>query len=109
MSQPSDEKLNQLLRQAYPAAEVSPDFTLRLWRELMKAPRPPWMIPIPVAALAVLAGLLVGVWSQSAGVPVGRNLTASVNRVDRLDLFGNAPLDSVAGSYLTLTKEGEQA
>ncbi|MBI3616503.1 MAG: hypothetical protein HY211_08340 [Candidatus Omnitrophica bacterium] len=109
MNNPSDEKLNEMLRQAYPSVEVSPDFTLRLWRRLMKTARPPWMIPVPVAALAVGVGLLAGIWSWSSGVPEHRSLMAGLSRVERMDLFGNAPLDSVAGSFLTLTREGEGA
>ncbi len=97
MEKPSDEKLDRLLRQAYPAAEVSPDFTLRLWRKLMKgSPRPPWMLPVPIAGLAVAVGFLAGVWTWSHGFPV--------MQADRLDLFGNAPPASIAGSYLNLVK-----
>ena len=109
MERPSDEKLDRLLRQAYPPVEVSPDFTLRLWRKLMKgAGRPPWMVPVPVAGLAVAVGLLAGLWSWSHGFPEGDRSVAVLRQVDRLDLFGNAPLDSVAGGYLNLFK-GDRA
>jgi len=105
MEKPSDEKLDRLLRQAYPPVEVSPDFTLRLWRKLMKgAGRPPWMVPVPVAAIAAAVGLLAGLWSWPYLLPEGSQSAAVLRQADRLDLFGNAPLDSVAGTYLNLVK-----
>ncbi len=109
MNNPSNEKLDRLLRQAFPAVEVSPDFTLRLWRKLMKgSARPPWMMPVPVAGLAVIVGLLAGVWTWSHGLSGNQALVASLRQMDRLDLFGNAPQDSVAGSYLRLTTKGDR-
>ena len=100
----SDERLNRLLRQAFPPVEVSPDFTLRLWHKLVRQPvKAPWMPPVPVAALAVLVGLVTGIWTAAPSQPSeSRGLTAALRQADRLDLFGNAPLDSVAGSYLLL-------
>lgn len=99
----SQEKLNRLLREAYPSVEVSPDFTLRLWRRLMKSPaRPPWMLPVPVGAIAVALGVAVGVMSWAQFFAPASSYAQSV----RLDLFGNAPVDTLAGSYLTLTKGG---
>ena len=102
MTNPSDEKLNRLLKEAYPSAGVSPDFTLRLWRRLMQAPaRPPWMLPVPVVGLAVAVGIFAGVanWIQIFAPKV------SLNQSVRLDLFGNAPFDTLAGSYLKLRGE----
>ncbi len=87
-----EEKLNRLMRQAFPAVSVSPDFTLRLWRKLMgSATRPPWMIPVPAAAFALVLGIFLGFWNGTG--PGGFSS-------DRLDLFGNAPYDSISGSYL---------
>ncbi len=88
-----DDKLDRLLRRAFPSVEVSPDFTLRLWRGLMKTARPPWMLPAPVLGLAAAVGMLAGVWTWSQLLP---------GNLDRLDLFGNAPFDSVAGTYLSM-------
>lgn len=105
----SDDKLDRLLKEAFPAAEVSPDFTLRLWHKLMKGSgRPPWMPPVPAAALAAVVGLLAGVWTWGTLAPQDRAMAASLRQVERLDLFGNAPFDSVAGSYLEL-KKGDHA
>ncbi len=103
MSGQSERKLDRLLREAYPAVEVSPDFTLRLWRRLMKEPAvKPWLLPVPVVSLAAAAGFLIGilVWGQLG--PFGRDpvVASAVNQVARLDLFGNAPFDTLAGSYL---------
>ncbi len=107
MNNPLEEdKLNRLIKEAFPAVEVSPDFTLKLWRGLMKSPsRPPWLLPAPLFAAAAAVGILVGPgnWSQLApsGFPESRRLV----QVARLDLFGNAPVDSLAGSYLNLRKD----
>ncbi|MBI3333210.1 MAG: hypothetical protein HYZ93_03880 [Candidatus Omnitrophica bacterium] len=102
----SDGRLDRLLKQAFPAVDVSPDFTLRLWHRLMRgAGRPPWMVPAPVAALAAGIGLWLGLWSWSSGTAAADPSVAVLGRMERLDLFGNAPLDSVAGSYLKLTRD----
>lgn len=103
MNDPQDEKLNRLLREAFPAVGVSPDFTLRLWRRLMKTPaRPPWMMPVPVYVLAAAVGILGGVWTWGSLIQGSSPLSQSV----RWDLFGNAPVDTISGSYLQLLKEG---
>ncbi|MBI1953568.1 MAG: hypothetical protein HYS41_05535 [Candidatus Omnitrophica bacterium] len=87
-----EERLDRLLQGAYPMVSVSPDFTLRLWKRLMgSATRPPWMIPVPVAAFALALGIFLGFWT-------GTGQRGFSNA--RLDLFGNAPYDSVSGSYL---------
>lgn len=91
----SDEQLNQWLKQAYPHVDVSPDFTLRLWRRLMKEPVSSKM-PRSLVALAAGIGIAAGLWQAlvfSPGVPL-----------QRLDLFGNAPNGTLAGTVLTLTE-----
>lgn len=90
----SNDELNRLLKQSYPAVEVSPDFTLRLWRKLMKGTPLWWKVPVPVLAAAAVVGLVMGLASASA--------RAGAVSLERLDLFGNAPHDSVAGSVLDL-------
>ena len=93
MGELSEDKLKQLLREAYPAVELSPDFTLRLWRKLMKQPLPTyWRVPAGALVAALALGIGAGLWSWS-----DRPLFSSA---ERLDLFGNAPFDSVAGAYL---------
>lgn len=105
----SEDKVDRLLKQAYPTQEVSPDFTLRLWRRLMKQPvRPPWMLPAPVYAMAAAIGIVAGIGTW-VGFPQSQadfTLRTTLARQDRWDLFGNAPFDSVAGSVLGAT-EGE--
>ena len=100
MSPMSDDELNRLLKQAYPAVEVSPDFTLRLWRKLMKGTPPWWRVPVPALALAAVLGIVTGLMSASA--------RTTPSSLERLDLFGNAPHDSVAGSVLD-SMRGERA
>ncbi len=96
MDRTPDEKLDRLLKEAYPSLEVSPDFTLKLWRRLMKEPaRPPWMLPAPVLGLAAAVGMVAGLVGW-----MGRETPSSV----RWDIFGNAPFDTVAGAYLQLTR-----
>ena len=83
MASLSDKDLDRLLRGAYPAVEVSSDFTLRLWRRLMKGPFPAWWkVPVPAVAAAVSLGVVAGLWSALS--------SASVVPLERLDLFGNA-------------------
>ena len=57
-----------------------------------------------VLLLIIAAGLLAGgfVWGRTS---LGRDPAMAVvlGRQDRLDLFGNAPFDSLAGSYLKLS------
>ncbi|MBI3318786.1 MAG: hypothetical protein HYZ90_06590 [Candidatus Omnitrophica bacterium] len=110
MANSEDEKLNQLLKEAYPAVEVSPDFTLRLWRRLMKSPsRPSWMPPVPVMEVAAALGILAGLFVWTRGFLPGSTAPISdLRQTARLDLFGNAPLDTVAGSFLELMK-GERS
>ena len=108
MRDQSDDKLDRLLRGAFPTVEVSPDFTLRLWHRLMKTGRPTWMLPVPVLGLAAAVGVVTGVWTWNQVLPSGtdRTLLTNLRQVDRLDLFGNAPVDSVAGNVLRLMEEG---
>ena len=94
MAAMSDSDLNRLLKQAYPAVEISSDFTLRLWRKLMQGTPPWWKVPAPALAVAAAVGILAGWVSVSA--------TAQAVSLERLDLFGNAPHDSMAGSVLDL-------
>ena len=112
MNKLPNHKLDQLLRDAFPTIEVSPDFTLQLWRRLMKEPLPTfWHVPAAAAAVAALFGIAVGFWSWGniysvgAGLPPGAG--SAVARVERLDLFGNAPYDTVAGAVLR-GMEGER-
>ncbi len=101
-----DEKLDRLLQQAYPTVEVSPDFTLRLWRRLMQQPLfPIWRVPVPAAAVAMAAGIAAAVWGWG-GWQAQARAPWTVASLERMDLFGNAPYDSVAGSVLTVTQEG---
>ena len=103
-----DERLDRLLKEAYPTVEVSDDFTLRLWRRLMNEPdRLPWIVPIPVYGLAAAVGILAGVWTWSQMIQPPTPSSPFLQS-DRLDLFGNAPLDTVAGSYLNLIRKGEK-
>ena len=104
----SDEKLDRLLRDSYPPAEVSPDFTFRLWKRLMSEPlHAPWFLPVPVLGLAAAVGIVAGLWTwQMAGGPAQQvSGLAFLRQTTRLDFFGNAPFDSVAGGYLGLSKE----
>lgn len=99
MARLSGGELDRLLREVYPTVEVSPDFTLRLWRKLMKEPFPSWWrVPVPAMAAAVFLGVAVGLWTTLASGPA--------IPVERLDLFGNAPHDTVAGSVLRLLGGG---
>ena len=103
-----NDKLGRLLRDAFPSVEVSPDFTLKLWRGLMKQPaHPPWMMPAPVYAIAAAVGIFAGLWNwnQSALLSGRFSEPRQLAQVVRTDLFGNAPYDSLAGSYLNLKKD----
>jgi len=104
MNDSQDKRLRRLLKEAYPSVEVSPDFTLQLWKRLMKQPGlPPWMLPAPAYAMAAVVGVVMGIWAwtQGAGSPFpDRSRASALAQVERWDLFGNAPFDSVAGSYL---------
>ena len=101
MNAQSDDKLDRLLEEAYSTVEVSSDFTLRLWHRLMNQPtRFPWALPVPVCGLAAAVGVLAGVWSWSQWIQP--STAARVAQSVRLDLFGNAPVDSVAGGTLML-------
>ncbi len=103
--------LDRLLKSAYPSVEVSSDFTFRLWRKLLDQPaRFPWIIPIPVVGLAAAAGVMLGLWNWSAFLQpgMGTRMESVLRQPVRLDLFGNAPLDSLAGSYLRLAENTER-
>ncbi len=106
MGDSSDDKLNRLLKGAYPLQEVSPDFTLRLWRRLIQPGRPVWALPVPALGLAAVAGIMTGIWTWGFGFPQRQEID-QVRRLERLDLFGNAPFDSIAGNYLRLTSGGQ--
>lgn len=93
----SDSQLDQWLKQAYPSVEVSPDFRFQLWRRLMQEPVPArtksWV------AMAAAVGIAAGLWNGlAASTPVP---------IQRMDLFGNAPHDSLAGAVLAVS-EGAQ-
>ncbi len=110
MKELNDGELDRLLKKAYSPVEVSSDFTLKLWRRLIAQPVAP-VIPVPAffAAAAVAAGVLIGLLNWSLLLSSGNLFPgASVLQRDvRLDLFGNAPHDSLAASYLRLAKNGE--
>lgn len=100
MANQSRDPLDRLLKGAYPAVEVSQDFRLRLWRKLIVRPAAElWKVPAPAVAAALLIGIVGGIWSwqgNRAADPVARVIA----RAERLDLFGNAPHDSLAGTVL---------
>ena len=109
MDNGSDQKLDQLLGEAFPLREVSPDFTLKLWHGLMKLPsRPPWWTPAPLVATAAALGIFLGVWNWSRWEERGALFPASFQgtQTARLEMFGNAPVDTLAGSYLKLRMGG---
>jgi hypothetical protein len=98
----SEERLDRLLKEAFPRVEVSADFTLRLWRKLMKPARPPWMLPIPVYGLAAAVGIVTGVWTWAYGLPGATSgpMAFTSRPTARLDLLGNAPTATLAASVL---------
>ncbi len=108
-NQPND-PLGRLLKGAYPAVEVSQDFKLRLWHKLMDRPAAElWKVPAPAVAAALLIGIVSGIWSFGKAGGTGDPAVARVvARAERLDLFGNAPHDSLAGAVLR-RMEGEKA
>ena len=96
----SSDKLDRLLRQSYPAVEVSSDFTLRLWRKLMKQRGEQFwrIVPRPALVAAAVLGMVAAFYTISS---------RSVQVLpERLDLFGNAPYDSVSGSVLSVLEGG---
>ena len=100
MANQSNDPLDKLLKSAYPAVEVSQDFKLRLWRKLMDRPAAElWRVPVPAVAAALLLGILSGVWTWR-GDDAKNPALAQLARAERLDLFGNAPYDSLAGTVL---------
>ncbi len=99
MSNSPQDPLDKLLRGAYPAVEVSQDFKLRLWRKLMDQPAAAlWRVPMPAVAAALLLGIVGGIWTWQGDAK--NPALMQVARVERLDLFGNAPHDSLAGAVL---------
>lgn len=108
MGSESEDPLDRWLQEAYPTVEVSPDFTLRLWRRLMKPARPPWWLPAPVFVTAAAIGLVWGTWSWTHEIETEEEFRVEtvLSQTYRWDLFGNAPFDSMAGSYLSLIREG---
>ena len=108
MNEDADQKLNQLLQEAYPTVEVSSDFTLQLWRKLIKQPvENLWRIPVPVAGLAAAVGIFAGVlsWVALPSLQADASAASQFAQVARWDLFGNAPLGSLSGSTLTFYQE----
>lgn len=104
----SRDPMDTLLRNAYPQVEVSSDFQLRLWRKLMGRPAAElWKVPAPALAAALLVGIAGGIWSWNRTGPV-HPAAQRVAQAERLDLFGNAPHDSLAGTVLR-KMEGVQA
>ena len=98
MSLDSNDRLNGLLRSAYPGTEVSGDFRVQLWRKLMQRPVTPlWKVPAPALAAALLLGVIGGIWS---GLQPQDPSVRVIARLERWDLFGNAPHDSLAGTVL---------
>ncbi len=101
MNTASKDPLDRLLHDAYPAVEVSPDFTLRLWRKLMARPASEfWKVPVPALAAALLVGIVGGVWTWRTGGGQDPAVARVLARSERLDLFGNAPYDSLSGVVL---------
>ena len=103
-----DKELNKIVREAYPRLEVSSDLRLRLWNRLENHPKHSlWWIPLPVTGGAVLAGLLAGLmlWGQINPMQTLAFQGRMFSQVERLDLFGNAPVGSLAGSYLRILQE----
>ena len=96
----SDRELDRLLKDAYAPVDVSSDFTLRLWRRLIQ--RPPaelWKAMAPALVAAALFGIGLGLRAQG---PAG---LAALREPVRWDLYGNAPLDTLAGSALRIAQE----
>lgn len=109
MANQSKDLLDRLLKGAYPAVEVSQDFKLRLWRKLMARPVAElWKVPASAVAAALLVGIVGGIWSWQAGGSSDPAVARVLARAERLDLFGNAPHDSLAGAVLR-RMEGENA
>ena len=109
MKKLSDEQLNRALQEAFPSVEVSNDFTLRLWRRLMTQPVPTyWRVAAPALAAAAAFGILAGLRAQPQLTPAGPGFftRSALNQQERWDLFGNAPLDTLAGSYLSIRGRG---
>ena len=101
MSTSAKDPLDRLLRHAYPAVEVSQDFTLRLWRKLMNQPAEAlWKVPVPGLALALLLGITGGLWTWQRSGGQDPAVARVLARSERWDLFGNAPYDSLAGAVL---------
>ena len=101
MSTSSKDPLDRLLRDAYPAVEVSQDFRLQLWRKLMNQPvEALWKVPVPALTLALLLGITAGIWSWQRIGGQDPGMARVLARSERWDLFGNAPYDSLAGAVL---------
>ncbi|MDO8730762.1 MAG: hypothetical protein Q7J69_06245 [Candidatus Omnitrophota bacterium] len=107
MANSPQDSLDKLLKGAYPAVEVSQDFKLRLWRKLMDQPvEALWKVPAPAVAAALLLGIVGGIWTWQGDAK--NPALVQVARAERLDLFGNAPHDSLTGAVLR-RMEGENA
>jgi hypothetical protein len=95
MADESDKALDRLLKEAYPEVEVSADFMFRLWRRILgPVPTPRKAIPVSMLMAAIVVGVVVGIGNV---VWMGHHPKVYL---ERLDLFGNAPYDTLAGSAL---------
>lgn len=109
MANSSQDPLDRLLKGAYPAVEVSQDFKLQLWRKLMDRPAAElWKVPAPAVAAALALGIAGGFWNWQRSGLQDPAVARVVAQAERLDLFGNAPHDSLAGAVLRGMK-GEKA
>lgn len=106
----SDQLLDQLLREACGPVPVSADFRRQLWGRLMK---PAEVVSISVWSGALAAAVFLGVFTgtlQSA-LPAARAdgaVQSVLTRHERWDLFADAPHDTLAGSVIRLSTQGEK-
>lgn len=107
MKEMPDRELDRLLKEAYGSVEVSSDFTLRLWRRLIGQPAEAlWKGSWAAAGWAAAAGLLLGVWTWNSVPGVAWADRAPAFRMVRIDLYGSAPHDTLAGSAIRFFGEG---
>lgn len=103
MKELPDRELDRLLKESYAPVEVSSDFTLRLWRRLIRQPAENlWKATAPALALAALFGIGLGL---RAPAPLSPAEQAALREPVRWDLYANAPQDTLAGSALRLARE----
>ena len=107
MDKRSQDPLDRLLVDAYPAVEVSADFRLRLWRKLMKRPVADFRrVPASAMVLALVVGIAGGILDWKREGLENEEIRRVLNRSERWDLFGNAPHESLAGSVLRRMEGG---